>query len=78
MVQVLGSEVEELCDFCGTKVSTLVVGVVCFVCVNCQFGARCVCVCVLEGGLVKLGLASGWPVRCQTNLTGECWIHQVK
>ena len=36
-----------------------------------------VCVCV-GGGLVKLGLASGWPVRCQTNLTGEWWIPQVK
>ena len=35
-------------------------------------------VCGLGGGLVNLGLASGWPVRCQTKLTGECWIHQVK
>ena len=35
-------------------------------------------VCVCWGGLVKLGLASGWPVRCQTNLTGACWIPRVK
>ena len=37
-----------------------------------------VCVCVCGGWLVKLGLAPGWPVRCQTNLTGEGWIPQVK
>ena len=36
-----------------------------------------VCVCV-GGWLVKLALAPGWPVRCQTNLTGEWWIPQVK
>merc|ERR1712197_81407 len=26
----------------------------------------------------QVGLASGWPPRCQTNLTGEWWIPQVK
>ena len=49
-----------------------------FLCVSTANFGQDVCVCVLGGGLVKLGLASGWPVRCQTNLTGECWIHQVK
>ena len=49
-----------------------------FLCVSTAKFGQDVCVCVCWGGLVKLGLASGWPVRCQTNLTSECWIHEVK
>ena len=48
-----------------------------FLCVSTANFVQDVCVCVLGGRLVNLGLASGWPVRCQTKLTGECWIHQV-
>ena len=48
-----------------------------FLCVSTANLGQDVCVC-WGGGLVKLGLASGWPVRCQTNLTSECWIPQVK
>ena len=48
-----------------------------FLCVSTANFGQDVCVCV-GGGLVKLGLASGWPARCQTNLTSECWIPQVK
>ena len=51
-------------------------GEVCLCVSTANFGQD-VCVCV-GGWLVKLGLASGWPVRCQTNLTSECWIPQVK
>ena len=41
-----GSEVENWsATVVEKKVSTLVVGMCLCVCVNCQFGARCVCVC---------------------------------
>ena len=40
-----------------------------FLCVSTANFGQDVCVCV-GGGLIKLGLASGWPVRCQTKLTG--------
>ena len=46
-----------------------------FLCVSTANLGR-MCVCVL-GGLVNLGLASGWPARCQTKLTSACWIHNV-
>ena len=50
-----------------------------FLCVSTANFGQDVCVCVLGGGgLVKLGVASGGPVRWQTNLTGDCWISQVK
>ena len=32
---------------------------------------------VWRGGLVNLHLASGWPVRCLSKLTGEWWFYQV-
>ena len=50
-----------------------------FLCVSTANLGQDVCVCVGGGGgLVKLGLASGWPGGCQTKLTRKCWIPTVE
>ena len=71
---VFGSEVENWSVTFVEKSVNFVGGEVCFCVSTANFGQD---VCV-GGGLVNLGLASGWPVRCQTNLTSECWIPQLK
>ena len=73
VVQFVGSEVESRSVTFVEQCVNLGGGAV-FLCVSTASSGQHVCL----GGRVNLGLASVWPVRCQTNLTGECLIHQVK